>query len=139
LTGSTLTVATTTPGASFPLGASASVPDIAPLASATVTLDLALDKSVAPRSPLALDVTLANPTSCEGMVASSLSWRVNYDELPATSATDDVESEHTVWTPGGDMAAAKVWARREVAPLQHAWHGVDFGAVSDTWLASPDL
>ncbi len=134
----TLSVTSATPGVSFPLGATATLPAIAPLTDAVVTLDVALDKSAAPRSAFALDLTVDNGASCEGEVKRSLAWRVNYDEIPMSSATDDVESDHTAWTIGG-MNGDKVWSRVEAAPLQHVWHGADFGSVSDTWLESPDL
>src|SRR5205823_2412154 len=84
--------------------------------------------------------TADNPSSCETSAVRKLTFRVNYDETPAASATDTVESDKSPWTIAGTPKdGALTWSRAEIAPLNHGWRGIDFGAVSDTWLATPEL
>ena len=61
-----------------------------------------------------------------------------YDETPMSSATDDVESATPSWEEAGTIP--DIWSRAlNSAGTSHVWKGVDFGAASDTSIASPDL
>jgi hypothetical protein len=133
-----VTVSTMTMGASFPNGASVDVPNLPPFSTTPVTFDVALDPSLQHMGPLAIQVDVVNPASCEGMLTQTFNFLVNADEVPASSATDNVESATTLWKPTG-MNSGEIWSIQEREPLNHVWHGNDFGTISDTWLESPDL
>jgi hypothetical protein len=68
--------------------------------------------------------------------------RLNYDERPATSTTETVESEHPGWTPSGDPANTPnilTWQRRTLSPTSHVWWGPDNnGQADDTKTDLPD-
>jgi MYXO-CTERM domain-containing protein len=137
LAGATLTLASPTPGVTFPSGATATVPDLAPFAATTVTVPIALAATVPGQTILDLTATVAHADSCETSVESSTSLRVSYDDVLGVSATDSVESAASLWTAGGSEAG--VWARVALAPDNFVWHGADTAHVTDTWLASPPL
>jgi MYXO-CTERM domain-containing protein len=63
----------------------------------------------------------------------------NFDELKATSATDDVEASLTVWTMAHTpKLAVDAWSRTGDA-TNHVWHADDLGFTGDESLVSPDL
>jgi MYXO-CTERM domain-containing protein len=87
---------------------------------------------------LALEVSVTAPQACETSMLGSDSLRANTDELEASSTTDDVESEDSLWTPEGSDAD-QIWMRDTLDASDFFWHGVDHPAPSDTALVSPPL
>jgi hypothetical protein len=141
LEGSTMTVSSPTPGVSFPAGASFAVPTLAPFAAADLAVAVKLDVPFVGPDAVELDYTLTNPDAANPSVTGKLLARVDYDNLPQSSATDDVESDLSVWTPTvaeGDVPV-ETWSRVELGALDHAWHGIDQGALADASLESPAL
>ena len=138
MVGATVSVASPTGGLGFPGGALLQLPDIAPYASTTAVFQVSLDKSWIKAGTIELDISATSMGSCEGTVMRTLQLRANYDELPATSASDDVEARVSPWKPTGDLSD-KIWSRPEVMAPNHAWRGLDWGSPSDTALESPDL
>jgi MYXO-CTERM domain-containing protein len=136
--GTTVTVTSSTAGLTFPAGASATIPTIAPFSSAQVTLEVALDPSVTQIEQVNLDVQVNNADACAAMVTGSASFTGNLDDVPAASATDTVESPVLSWARTG-TDAHQVWSRIEVVPGSHALLGADLARQSDTQLESPDL
>jgi hypothetical protein len=67
--------------------------------------------------------------------------RGNTDELSGQSATDDVESARTVWTPDRDRSLdlGSPWRRLEAGPADHRWGAPSAGGISDQVLVSPPL
>jgi hypothetical protein len=138
LAGSTVTLSTTTAGVVFPDGASATVPDVPAFTAVSVTINIALDDTVTDIGVLELTVTVANDTACVASLADVRNFTINTDELADSSATEDVEAREPPWSKTGDVADI-VWTREELAPDNHAWHGNDTGAVTDTQLQTPPL
>jgi MYXO-CTERM domain-containing protein len=137
LTGATLTVSSSTPGVVFPAGMTKPVPDLAAFSATTVTVPVGLSPTFTGMGPLNVQVSVAAAGAC-ATPAASAAFRVNYDETPAASATDDVEATATLWTTGGPDGAA-MWARLEVNAPNHVWHGTELSYASDGWLESPPL
>jgi hypothetical protein len=138
LTNTTVTLSTTTQGITFPAGATAMIPSVAPLGSTDVTLDIAMDASITAAETLDLTVQIDNADACTTTETRTISRHVNVDDVPNSSATDDVEAAGTSWTrtgPEADLA----WSRAEVGSGDHAWVGTDLSHASDIRLESPDL
>jgi hypothetical protein len=72
---------------------------------------------------------------------AALSFRVNSDSAPATSATDDAESPLTAWTFTKDLARSTTfdWGRKSLSGAQNVWRGPDPTANADIALVSPPL
>lgn len=137
-TGTSLTLSSTSMGLTFPAGTSATIPTLAPYASAQVTLDVALDPALTQIGQLDVAIQAANAAACTAAVSLPLTARTNFDDVPASSATDTVESPVLSWTPAGPESDL-VWSRAETAPREHAIGGRDLSRPSDTQLESPDL
>ncbi len=138
MVGATITLTSSLPGVTFPHGAQVIVPDVAPFASVTMVLPVAVDDTVATGASLTLGIDAAHPDSCDPLVQTRLLARLNHDEAPAVSTRDDVETVATVWNPTGDGAAA-VFNRIANPDGNRVWHAVDRPFSSDTALESPDL
>ena len=135
LSGAELTVASTSDGVSFPDGATASVPTIAPYGSAEVAVPVTL----AARDDIGeITVTVDStaPGSCEASADAELTTRVHLDEVAGASRIDDVESETTTWSATG-AAEGEVWKRRIDEGANHVWHAEDAGFPTDAQLVSP--
>jgi len=111
---------------------------IAPFDTVEAEFEIELDREFTGIGQLELNVTVSNEEACEESVAQQVFALMNVDEKAQSSRTDTVESPTTAWTATGDNAA-EIWSRVEVGPFNHAWFGIDFGAVSDTALESPSL
>ncbi len=135
LKGTTGAVSSSTPGVSFPEGPALQIPDMEPFATAKVTVKIGLDASVTSAQELGLNVTVSNGAACAPEVTDTSSRNANTDDKP--SKIDTVESEHPTWMKTG-ISAEAIWAR-SAAGTNHFWSGIDFGAISDTALESPDL
>ena len=60
--------------------------------------------------------------------------RVNYDDVPASSATETVESANNGWTIAGDAVAPPniaSWQRRALSPIAHVFFGPDNNGQTD--------
>jgi large repetitive protein len=138
--GGSLTVSTTTPGLSFPSGSIVSIPSIPGYGSTVVALNAQLAPTFT-GGIVSISLTASDAASCVPMVSRTDTLRVDVDDLPAASATDDVESDSPVWTPiaAGGLDPAVIWRRTVLTGTDHVWHGDDFGTVSDSALVSPAL
>jgi hypothetical protein len=134
----TVTVTSGAAGVSFPAGASADTGAIAPFATSTVSIPIALDASALPKASLDLSVTVEAEGACQAVATITTTPLGVVDEIPASSAEDDFEASQSPWTPTGEGADA-IWSRVETAPLDHAWTGADYPSPSDTALVSPPL
>ena len=138
MSGATVRVSSTTPGITFPNGASVTLGTLPPFGATTVTLEVALDASVSGITTFDFDVAVDHATACQATVTRSLVARVNFDNQSGASATDTVESTTSAWTRTG-IDAEQVWQRTAIAPTNYAWVGIDASSGSDTRLESPDL
>ncbi|WP_169796440.1 M36 family metallopeptidase [Chondromyces crocatus] len=138
LTDARVDLSTIHPGVRFPSGSTAQFATVPPFSSAVATVEIALDSTVVAPEDVLLDVTLTSAETCAPQRSQSLLRKVHYDVVANSSRTDDVESEDVSWTPEGSVDA--VWYReRQEGASNHHWRGIDFGAISDTSLVSPDL
>ena len=138
LVGTTVTLSSTTSGVVFPNGPSAALPDVSSFGSQSVAIQIALDDTITDIGVLDLTVTVENATACVASVAQVQTDRIHADEVPESSATEDVEASSPPWSKTG-TGADIIWTRAELDPSSHAWHGDDTGAVTDTQLTTPAL
>jgi MYXO-CTERM domain-containing protein len=138
LTGTKAKLSSATPGVTFPDGDEVPFSAIAPFATATATIQIALDGSSEAIGFLDLSAKVTHPDGCVPERSVSLSRRIRYDNLPEGSAIDAVEAAAPGFTPTGE-GADDVWAREQTDPMNRAWHGIDSGDLSDTQLESPPL
>lgn len=122
----------------FPDGGLVSFGDIAPFATGTATVTVKLDRSVKPFEDLPFRLTLKSAEACTPTRVEVFSRRVNFDEIPRSSAVDTVETPSTTWTVEG-RSAELVWSRAEGDAPNRVWRGVDVATVADAALVSPPL
>jgi fungalysin metallopeptidase (M36)/PA domain-containing protein len=111
---------------------------IAPFGTREAEFEIELDRGFTGIGQLQLDVTVSSEEACEPTESRSVFAWINVDEVANVSRVDNVESPNSTWTPTG-TDASEIWSRVEVEPLNRAWFGLDFGAVSNTALESPNL
>jgi large repetitive protein len=142
LAATTVTLSSTNTHVSFPSGATVNVPTTQPRQQISVTLPIRLLGAVGIETA-SLVTTATDPAfAIATPVTATTTFRVNSDEKTNQSATDDVESSHTVWTTGANVAspsAAQLWQRVAVSATDNRWLGPDFTAPLLTWLQSPPL
>ncbi|XXY50784.1 M36 family metallopeptidase [Sorangium sp. So ce269] len=138
LTGAVASIEGPDGGVTFPDGGRVSFGDIAPFATGTAKVAVKLDRSVKPSEDLKLSLTLKSAEACTPTRVEALVRRVNYDEVPASSTVDGVETQSTTWTVEGPSSEL-VWSRAAGAPPNRVWRGVDLGSLSDAALVSPAL
>ena len=135
-----LTVSSSNPHVLFPAGTSFAVPTTQPGQSVSIPIPV--------RGANQNGVEFATITAsindpgfvAPGPVVAYEVFRLNTNLQAAASATDDVESPHTVWTPGSQLApGAWTWERISDGSANHMWHGPDGGTAQLTWLQSPPL
>ncbi|MBK9034655.1 MAG: M36 family metallopeptidase [Myxococcales bacterium] len=134
LTGTVVTVSTTTPGVTIVNPSRVAAP-VAGLASSIESFTIRMDPTVTAATPIAIAVQLENPAACTAIATAAVTVRANYDVLTNASATDDVEADQTVWTQTGTTG---VWSR-ELLGTSNGWHGLDTASPTDGQLVSPPL
>jgi hypothetical protein len=134
----TISITTPTAGVSLKHGGLVRIARIAPFSSEEAEIEIEVDRSFTGIGQLQLNVSVSNDEACEPTVARPIFAWINVDDAPGVSNVDTVESPSSPWTAAG-TDADEVWSRVEVTPFNRAWFGLDFGAVSDTTLESPDL
>src|SRR5262249_48642127 len=97
LMGTTMTVTTSTVGATLPNGNTATFPDLAPFQTGTAFVEVDLDNSFMAIANLNLAVVLNNNSACTKTQTNNSVTQINYDNVLNASATDDVESLTPVW------------------------------------------
>jgi MYXO-CTERM domain-containing protein len=134
----TVTASSSHPDVSFPEGATVTLGALAPFASATAKIRVDLARSMTALRLVDFGLAVDAPDACEPHLQRPSAFRVNYAVVAAASATDDVESPESTWTPDGtDVGSA--WSRVESGPGNHVWRGLDLSWVADNWLVSPPL
>jgi Fungalysin metallopeptidase (M36)/PA domain len=108
-----------------------------PYGAQTVTVPVISSAGVDKRGLLHLTITPSDPDSFKPSFDVPVQLLYNYDDLPLTAASDDVESDHVAWQTPTNLLPG-VWARGGDA-TNHVWHGDDLGARSDESLVSPEL
>ncbi len=127
---------------SFPNGAGLTIASTVPQQTITLTLPVRLTAaSGVETADIAVSVDDPQLATVRPYVGHVL-FRVNADQKANQSATDDVESTHTVWTTGSSVASPApnlLWQRSAISGLDHRWVGPDSGTSQLTWLQSPPL
>ena len=133
LSNTTVSLSSTNPHVGFPAGGSATLPTLAPLQSASVTLQVELlgASGVEVVDVIATynDIDLAIP----GARTTTLYARGNTDQV--ASATENVE---TLSPPWGSIVAGR-WEVSEFGPTDHRFHGADLGDIADHSIVTPAL
>ncbi|WNG25152.1 aldo/keto reductase [Cystobacter fuscus] len=129
------TVTSSSPGVTLGHGGQVQVPALDRLEETEVTLPVSLQGATGRQQ---LSFTVTTPGHRE------FTWRVgaNYDEKPAYSATEDVESSNPPWSATNDNPRGNVnWTPLEypTASGNHVFHARDVNGPSDMRLTSPPL
>lgn len=141
VTQGTVTVASTSPGLSFPQGASVALPPLMPFASAEVKVRVAAG-DLRGIGAGEFDVTVAAPSLlAPGSVSQQAMFRLNYDVQPSGARIDDVEAPTSLWTSASDPNGntGSNWRIFQTSATQHFWFGPNPSSPADTWLISPPL
>ena len=137
LTGATVTLSTTSSGV-FLTDATVDIPTLGAFGTTIVEVPISLSESLTDIAGLEFQVAVDAPTACGGGASVAAGFVGNVDYVDATSATDTVEHPDSGWAKTGDFADI-IWQREAESTLDHFWHGLDFGAVTDSALETPDL
>lgn len=140
LSSTTATVSSTNPALSFSNGGQLTFAASQPFGVMTATLEVSLaGLAGSQRVPIAIGYTdpgMAAPA----VVTATLTPRLNYDDLPAAAAFDDVESPAVRWTIGHDPYYDNSSPFRRVEDSTGAhWFGPNPGSPEDQTLVSPQL
>jgi len=158
LTKTTVTVQTSVPGVTLENNGVVQLPTLEPFKETTVRLKVTLDPSFMSLVLLPVTITVNDPDAFTANTPVDFPVWVNRDNIPGSSATDDVESDTPVWdtvhiplpTADGGVAppdsgapppATPSWGReRTTGPgANNQWHGQDIAVRGDEALVSPTL
>jgi hypothetical protein len=140
LTGTTANISTGTTGITFPNGADITFGDIPPFGTGTGSVEIALDKAVSQIELAVMNITATNPAACIPTVNDVLTTRVHVDNVPDSSATEDVESTIDVWSTDNGGYAEQVWSRVwDASGTNRLWYGVNPASPAAAWTATPPL
>src|SRR5664280_982638 len=125
---------------SFPSGAAVAVPATDPTQSTFLSVPVKLAAGTVGIQSLGFNLTLRDPELISEVTASA-TLRGNVDEVPASSASDDVESTSTVWghTASSKLDPSASFERLEVTPFDHRWVSRHRSGTADLSLTSPPL
>jgi hypothetical protein len=137
----TATITSTNPHVVFPFGQTVAFPPVQKRDVSTGFVVVALDGAVGPEAAdFRISLTAPELGLTDGLNTLS-THRVNYDERPAVSATETVESANPGWAIVGATAGPNVlnWRRRTLSETQHVFWGPDNNGQTDDRKASlPD-
>ncbi|EAU68511.1 putative metalloprotease [Stigmatella aurantiaca DW4/3-1] len=137
----TAQVQSTDPGVTIGNGGRLVFPPIAPFESATVELPVSVEGPAEIRF-ITFQITYQDADQAvPGARTVSFSERINVDEVPASSSTDDVESRLVTWTMTKDetLGHPTLWSRRAETPVAHSFFGPNASFKADISLMSPPL
>lgn len=141
LTNTSASIASTTPGVSFPNGNTVVFPPSDPLSTVAAQVTVALAPGVAGIQQLDFQITVTDP-GISGPRNGTASFRGNTDVIPASTATDTVDGATmatTPWSLDFEVALGNVapFSIQDINPLTRRWFGPNGGAPSDNRLISP--
>lgn len=139
LEASTARVTSATPGITIGATGTLAVPATQPLQEVEVAVPIAAGDLTA-KTRLEVRIELADPAFGAPRETTWSTW-AQFDDRPAASRTDDVESAHTTWTPTANplFSTDTGWQRVFVAGGGYRWHGPAVGTRADLSLVSPVL
>ncbi len=129
-----LTVTSSNPHVTFPNGNVVKFPPLQKRGESTGSIRVALNGAVGLESTDFHFSINAPELELDGDLSLTATHRVNYDDMPASSATETVESANPGWTIAGDQVALPnitSWQRRELSATRHVWWGPDNNGQTD--------
>lgn len=140
LAAANVAITSSTPGVTFPQGASAAMPSTAPFGVATVTFPVAL-ADVAGSQGGMFNIVVSDPSLAMGPLTHQAMFRLNFDLVPHSSRLDDVESPMSNWASSSDpnLNTGSNFRIFESTATQHFWFGPNPASPADTFLTSPAL
>jgi MYXO-CTERM domain-containing protein len=141
LTQTTATVSTTAPGFTLANGGRLTFPPLEPFDSAVAEVAVSLD---GPASIRVVDFTVTYRDAQQAIPGDRIavySVRVNTDDMPNASTSDDVESNLVAWASerDEDLDEYLPWLRFDEGPDIHYYYGADAPTLTDIYLVSPPL
>jgi len=136
----TVEATTTLVGASFPGGPSAAFPPIAPYATGTAVLQVALTGARTAATGK-FQLTFGDPALAPGGAPPGvLAATVQFDDRPRSARADTMDGATTPWSTAGDPALSQLRPFKRVFVAQDGrWHIDGNAAASDQYLISPPL
>ncbi len=140
LAAAAIAVTSSTPGITFPSGATATMPATNPFGTATVSIPVALADVAGPQGGM-FNITVSDPSLANGTLTHQAMFRLNYDVLPMLSRLDDVEAPMSQWTAASDPNGNTGSDFRifQSTATSHFWFGPNPSSPADTYLTSPTL
>ena len=130
---------TTHPDITFANGGTTDVVSVDPFGTATLSIGITVKAGATKRDIVPIALTMTDSDAVNPSSEAAFQTLFNFDELKATSATDDVEGNLTVWTmTHTPKLAVDAWSRVGEA-TNHVWHADDLSLTGDESLLSPDL
>ena len=137
-----LTVTSTNPHVTFPFGNTVKFPPLQKAGDSTGSIRVALNGATGLEAAEFQISIVAPELELPSGLNVTATHRVNYDDVPGSSATETVESLNHGWTIAGDAEALPniaSWQRRALSSIQHVWFGPDNNGQIDGRKASlPD-
>ena len=135
----TLTIATPSSSLEFPDGDSLVVGTLQPYETADLAFLGRLDDTL-DDDEIEVEIELRRGDSEASVYSVDVDFRVNVDEFPASSSSDDVEVS-SVWSSLYDpeFAAEAHWQIEADSPTAHHWFAANQQVQADLYLVSPPL
>jgi hypothetical protein len=122
-----LTVASSNPHVTFPLGNVVKFPPLQKRGTSTGSIRVAVDGAAGVEST-DFQISILAPELELPSLNVTATHRVNYDDSPGATATETVESANPGWTMTGSPVALPnitSWQRRTLSATRHVWWGPD--------------
>ena len=137
-----LTVTSTNPHVTFPFGHTVKFPPLHKNGDSMGSIRVALNgASGLEAADFQISIVAPELELPSGLNVTA-THRVNYDDVPGSSATETAESVNHGWTIAGNAPAfpnIATWQRRALSSTQHVWFGPDNNGQADGRKASlPD-
>jgi hypothetical protein len=129
-----LTVTSSNPNVSFPSGNVVSFPPLQKRGQSTGSVRVALNGAVGVESTDFQISIVAPELELPSGLNVTATHRLNYDERPAATAAESVESASHGWTVSGSPVAlpnVTSWQRRALSAIRHVWWGPDNNGLQD--------
>ncbi len=130
----TVTLTSSNSLVTFPSGNVLNFPPVQKNGESTGSIRVALNGAAGPDAT-DIEIAIASPElGLPGPFNVVSTHRVNYDDVPAVSATESVESANHGWTILGDPTTVPniaAWQRRALSPIRHVFWGPDNNGQTD--------
>jgi hypothetical protein len=123
-----LEVTSANPNVTFPFGNTVKFPPLQKNGTSTGSIRVALNGASGIEAAEFQISILAPELELPGGLNVTATHRINYNDTPASSATETMESANHGWTITGDTVALPnitSWQRRALSPIQHVFFGPD--------------